>query len=130
MSATAVAFGLATLDAGGRLTFRLHPGQARAHESKKRFILVLAGTQSGKSTYGPLWLHREIQECGPGDYMIVAPSLSLMNVKALPAFKMLFEDLLHLGTTRKQNNRDIFYFSEEGARKTFGTYDPHTPTRV
>lgn len=130
MSATAVAFGLATLDAGGRLVFRLHPGQARAHESKKRFVLVLAGTQSGKTVYGPLWLHREIQACGPGDYMIVAPSLTLMNLKAKPAFDMLFDTLLQLGKTRKEDNRDVFYFSEAGARKMFGTYDPNQPTRV
>jgi hypothetical protein len=130
LSATTVAFGLATLDAGGALHFNLHAGQSRAHLSKKRIILVLAGTQSGKTTYGPLWLHREIQECGPGDYMIVAPSLTLMNLKAKPAFEELFINLLKLGKTRKENNRDIFYFSEEGARRTFGTYDPHAPTRV
>jgi hypothetical protein len=127
---TTVAFGLATLDASGRMTFNLHAGQSRAHLSTKRFILVLAGTQSGKTVYGPLWLHREIQECGPGDYMIVAPSLTLMNLKAKPAFDMLFETILHLGKTKKENNRDVFYFSEEGSRRMFGTYDAKTPTRI
>jgi hypothetical protein len=36
-----------------KLRFNFHPGQWRAWQSLKRFILVLAGTQSGKTSFGP-----------------------------------------------------------------------------
>lgn len=32
---------------GGKMTFHLHPGQTRAFNSQKRFILVLAGSVTG-----------------------------------------------------------------------------------
>ena len=53
-----------------KLRFTLHPGQSEAWASLKRFILVLAGAQSGKTSFGPLWMRREIQARGPGDYLV------------------------------------------------------------
>lgn len=35
---------------GGKLRVRFHSGQYRAWNSRKRFVLVLAGSQSGRST--------------------------------------------------------------------------------
>lgn len=32
---------------GGKLRLSLHPGQAEAWQSERRFILMLAGTQGG-----------------------------------------------------------------------------------
>ena len=46
---------------GGKLTLSFHEGQARAWKSQRRFIFVLAGTQGGKTSWGPWWLWREIQ---------------------------------------------------------------------
>jgi hypothetical protein len=40
----------------GELKFNFHPGQLRAWDSDKRFILVLAGTQGGKTSFGPFTL--------------------------------------------------------------------------
>lgn len=114
----------------GRLQFFFHSGQRRATESTKRFIAVIAGTQSGKTSYGPAWLYREIQRRGPGDYLGVTPTFPLLEVKALPSFLKLFEHLLQVGHYVGSPVRR-FIFSEEGARRTFGDrYDPATETNV
>ncbi len=44
----------------------LHEGQRRAWDSPKRFIFMLAGKQSGKTIFGPLWLFRKVLEFGKG----------------------------------------------------------------
>ena len=59
---------------GHTLALTFHKGQWGAWDSGKRFILLLAGTQGGKTTFGPLWLWREIQQRGPGDYLVVTPT--------------------------------------------------------
>jgi hypothetical protein len=74
----------------GEMRLNLHPGQARAWQSERRFVAVIAGTQSGKTSFGPLWLLREIQRRGPGDYMVVTPNYPLLQKKALPEFLRLF----------------------------------------
>lgn len=58
---------------------------------------MLAGTQGGKTSFGPHWLHREIQMCGPGDYLAVTSTFPLLKLKMLPEFLKLFRDTLHLG---------------------------------
>lgn len=114
----------------GRLRLNLHRGQWRAWQSEKRFILVLAGTQSGKTSFGPHWLYREIQRCGPGDYMVVTPTFPLLELKALPELRRLFEQTLALGRYLSTPSRR-FVFSDEGARRTFGDrYDPYLQTSV
>ncbi len=37
-----------------RLTLNLHEGQTRAWDSKARYVAVIAGTQSGKTSFWPL----------------------------------------------------------------------------
>lgn len=69
---------------GGVLRMTLHPGQSRAWDSKRRFVFVIAGTQGGKTSYGPWWVDREITTCGPGDYLAVAPTYDLFKLKMLP----------------------------------------------
>lgn len=114
----------------GDLEIRLHPGQYRAWQSLKRFVVVLSGTQGGKTSFGPLWLFREMQERGPGDYLVVTPVFPLLELKALPEFKRYFIETLRLGEYRGSPTR-VFRFSEEGARRAFGTaYDPDIETRV
>lgn len=115
---------------GGKLKLNFHAGQWRAWESQKRFIGVLAGTQSGKTSFGPAWLYKEIQSCGPGDYLAVTPTFQLLAKKALPTFQKLFETWLKLGKYTGSPAK-TFTFSEEGAKRTFGDrYDPDTPTKV
>ena len=79
-------------NAEGQRVLRLnfHPGQLKAWNSEARFVLVLAGTQGGKTTFGPHWLAREIQRCGDGDYLAATASYDLLKLKMLPALSDLF----------------------------------------
>lgn len=112
----------------GKLRFHFHKGQLQAWNALKRFILVLAGTQGGKTSFGPIWLWREMQQKGPGDYLVVAPTFPLLELKLLPEFKNLFEDLLQLGRYVGSPTRK-FTLSREGALRLWGA-DPGTPTNV
>ncbi|HXJ14356.1 MAG TPA: terminase family protein, partial [Candidatus Limnocylindrales bacterium] len=76
---------------------RLHDGQARAWNSQKRIIGVLSGSQSGKTTYGPLWLKREITNKGRGDYLAVTATYDLFKLKMLPALRETFEQVYQCG---------------------------------
>ena len=109
----------------GRLRVHMHQGQAKAIRSQARHVLVLAGTQSGKtSRFGPIWLYREIQLRGPGDYLVVAPAFPLLELKLRPEFMRLFDRQLKLGDYTGSPTKK-FVFSEAGSRRTFG--DRHTP---
>lgn len=110
------------------LVFSLHPGQLRAMESERRFVLVLAGFQGGKTVFGPPWLYREIQRRGPGDYLVATPTFPLLSMKVLPEFMTLFKTLLHLGDYTGSPTR-CFTFSADGAYRTFG-HAPEVETKV
>ncbi len=112
----------------GTVDFYPHAGQWTAWTSRKRFIAVIAGTQSGKTSFGPHWLFKEIQERGPGDYMVVTPTFAILDKKALPEFLKVFGRWYGLG--RYYVQKRCFVFSPEGCRRTFGHYDPETPTQV
>lgn len=45
----------------------------------------------------PVWLWREIQRCGGGDYLAATASYGLFNQKFLPSFLRYFEDYLGIG---------------------------------
>lgn len=108
----------------GEMRLYLHPGQERAYDSKRRFVAVTAGTQSGKTSFAPVWLYHEIQEQGPGDYLFVTPTYQLLQLKALPEFLSLFQKRLRLGKYTTSPRR-IFRFSEKGCRTIFEHgYDP------
>jgi len=81
----------------GQAILSPHPGQARAWRSGKRFVFIIAGTQSGKTAYGPWWLYREIQRNGAGDYLAVTASYDLFKLKMLPEMRIVFESVLHIG---------------------------------
>lgn len=89
-------------DAEGKskLRLHLHQGQTRAWDSKRRFVFVIAGTQSGKTVFGPWWLHREIGRCGDGDYLAVTATYDLFKLKMLPEMRRVFCELLGWGTYR------------------------------
>lgn len=114
-----------TLADDGGLDVSFHPGQERAWDAEARFVAVLAGTQGGKTCFGPLWLFREMQRKGPGDYMVVSPTFPLLQKKALPEFKRLFEDLLQIGTYKAGNK--VFEVSPSGEQALWGeTQDTKT----
>lgn len=102
----------------------------KAWRSKRRFVVVTAGTQGGKTSFGPYWLYREIETCGPGDYLIVTPTFQLLERKLLGEFRRVFESILKLGRYRASPMR-VFEFSEQGERRTHKKrYDPNVRTRV
>jgi hypothetical protein len=105
----------------GSLLFFLHKGQRAALECMARIVAVIAGTQSGKTVFGPVWLLHEIIRCGPGEYGVVSPTFSLMEKKALKEFLKLFEKTLKLGSYHKGDRQ--FYFNEEGLLYLFGRSD-------
>lgn len=111
----------------GGLSLDFHPGQWKAWDSDKRFIVVLAGTQGGKTSWGPHWLYREIQRRGPGDYLVVTPTYPLLNLKALPEFLRIFQTLLKLGSHGKADK--VFTFDALGERRTWGS-EQDVETRV
>jgi hypothetical protein len=96
MTMAATPRGMHELDEG-RLRLNLHPGQARAWDSEKRFVTVLAGTQSGKTALGPWWLWREINRRGAGDYLAVTSTYDLFKLKMLPAIREVFENVFGCG---------------------------------
>ena len=80
----------------GEVRLHMHKGQRRVWQSGRRILLMLAGTQSGKPSFDPHWLLREIRRGGQGDYLVVAPTFPLLDLKAIPAFCWLFESMRHL----------------------------------
>lgn len=90
------------------LRFRLHPGQAQAWRSKRRFTFVIAGTQSGKTSFVPLWLDREINEFGHGDYLAATATYDLFKLKFLPEMRRYFVDFLNW----KEDKSDRVFWNE------------------
>ena len=82
---------------GNELQLNLHDGQQQAWDSTARFPVILAGTQSGKTAFGPFWLHREAEEKGNGDYLAVTANYDLFKLKMLPALRVVFEGMFGWG---------------------------------
>lgn len=121
---------LTWIDERGVLQVDLHAGQWRALNSRARHVLVLAGTQSGKTSFGPLWLLMEIQRRGPGDYLIVTPSFVLLELKLRPEFMKLFDKQMRLGAYVGSPIRR-FVFSDSGGERLFGDrHDPDVTTSI
>ena len=97
----------------GKLQLHLHKGQTKAWNGKKRFVFVLAGSQSGKTSFLPWWLWREIQRCGGGDYLAVSPTFPLLEKKMLPEFIKVFHHTLKAGKWWAAN-------------KTYEVFNPET----
>ncbi len=115
------------VDGSGYWRFREHAGQRRMLASRQRFILALAGTQSGKTVSEPWWLLREMARRGPGDYIAASPTFPLMQKKLLPEFLRLFQRRLQLGTYRASDR--IFTLSEYGQAFLFGR-SYNDPTQI
>jgi hypothetical protein len=114
----------------GGLKLNFHEGQSRAWNSKARFIAIIAGSQSGKTSFAPHWLMREIHECGTGDYLYVSSTFTLLQKKAIPELREVFEFRGKLGKYKKADQ--TFVFSEAGMRWIHGAgnYDPDKPTII
>ena len=103
----------------------LHEGQDKARRSKARFVLVLSGAQSGKTALGPPWLLEQMQERGPGNYILVAPTFRLLEKQAIPTLNRFFGTLLKLGSLVGNE----FRISEEGHARIW-PHLPYEPTRI
>lgn len=112
---------------GDKLVLDFHRGQWTAWDSLARFIVILAGTQGGKTSFGPHWLYREIQQRGPGDYMVVTPTYKLLNLKALPELLRIFKTILGVGDYKVSDK--VFEFDAVGERRTWGD-EQDEPTRI
>ena len=88
------------IDSEGKLKLNFHSGQLKAWDSEKRFTFVLAGSQSGKTSFGPWWLWKQIKKYGKGDYLAVTSTFPLLKLKMLPEFLKIFHGLLQLGRWR------------------------------
>jgi hypothetical protein len=83
----------------GALRLRFHSAQSRVMQSTRRFVFMIAGSQSGKTTFGPWWLYREIyggggyDGHGAGDYLAVTATYDLFKLKMLP---VTLETFIHL----------------------------------
>lgn len=112
----------------GKLRFILHRGQTEAWDSQKRFILILAGLQSGKTSFYPPWLWREMKLKGPGDYLVASPTFTLLELKALPEFKRFFVINMKAGEYKASPIRE-FTLNRRGEIMLWGA-PQETPTRV
>lgn len=104
---------------GDDLRLYPHPGQARAWLSSARFVAMLSGSQGGKTSFGPHWLHREINDRGPGDYLAVTATFPLLKLKMLPEFLRLFQNTLHLGIWNGTDR--VFTYHDGETRVIFGS---------
>lgn len=75
----------------GQVRLCFHRNQWRAWDSQARIVAIIAGTQSGKTTFGPAWFFREVQNRGPGDYLVAAPTYPLLGLKTIPEYVRYFE---------------------------------------
>lgn len=115
---------------GIRLRTHPHPHQSEVLKAKKRFLLMLAGTQGGKTSLEPVWLYQEMMRQGPGDYLVVGPTFQLLDKKCIPEFRRLFEHMLKVGEYHASPGH-VLYVHQDGARRMFGRrHDPQTPTRI
>lgn len=109
---------LVSYDADGGLHLNLNVAQQSVGLSEKRFVVLLGGTQLGKTSYCPWWLFNRIREtCRKdelNDYLVVTATYPLMNLKLLPAFVEVYEDILKLGKLNKSEK--VIYFNYRGAK--------------
>ncbi len=102
-----------TREGKAALRYNFHPGQLTAWDSPKRVVAVIAGVRSGKTSFMPLWLHREMMARGPGDYLAVAPFFTILDKALQPEIDNFFGRLMRLGSPSSR----AFTISEDGHRR-------------
>jgi hypothetical protein len=80
-----------------------HRAQNLLTDATRRSLVMSAGAQSGKTSWGPHWLVDEIYRNmsmirgGPGDYLAVTASFDMFKLKMLPAMLTVFETIYGIG---------------------------------
>ncbi len=83
-----------TEDGEDKLRINFHQGQDELWSVEGRHVVASCGTQSGKTCFGSVWLHREIDnwlETSPteqGDFLAVSATYKLMTRKMLPQMRL------------------------------------------
>lgn len=114
----------------GTMRLNMHPGQLRAWDSVAQFIAVLSGTQGGKTVFGPPWMDREIDNRGPGDYLVGTSTFKLLDRKLLPEYRLHFEQYLRQAKWFENKAALIFNreIKERGEMVRFP--DANEPTQI
>lgn len=87
----------------GDIILDMHYYQGLAYNSKARFTFIIAGSQSGKTSFGPWWLKNQIYGDdehpgrGGGDYIAATSTFDMFKLKMLPETRQVFETVCHLG---------------------------------
>ncbi|KKM87328.1 hypothetical protein LCGC14_1269980 [marine sediment metagenome] len=71
----------------GQEQIPFHRAQQLTWECPRRTVAMIAGTQGGKTIFGPQWLWREVLKHGSGDYLATTASYDLFKLKMLPALQ-------------------------------------------
>lgn len=99
----------------------LHDYQAKAFESKARFIGLIAGTGGGKTFFGPIWLLREVRNHPTDSFFVIAPTFPLFNRTTLPEFRRRFDYEPGIKGEYKEQKRE--YRLGSGGIVYFGSAD-------
>jgi hypothetical protein len=74
----------------GRLEINPSEPQFRVLTSEAQIVGMQAGTGSGKTSIGAIWVKAEMEKKGPGDYLVAAPTFPLMEPRVIPELIELF----------------------------------------
>lgn len=107
----------------GRLVIKLHYGQGEAYTAEEEIVAILAGTGGGKTDFGALWLKKQMDNWGSGDYMVVSPSYPLQNLALRPAYKRFFIDTLGIGKYRASDKQITVKYENIDATIFFASAD-------
>ncbi len=112
----------------GELELSLSRPQTEIWEATERTLLMLCGSQAGKTEFGVQWYKREVDNTfNPNDkfndYIIGTTTNPLLDKKLQPEFLNVFRDIYDLGTFLEgkrifqyyNDNRRIFLCSAENA---------------
>ena len=101
------------------IQINLHKGQTRVWKSEARFTAMIAGTGSGKTVMGPIWLYKQIQNNPTGFYLVVSPTYPMFQKTVLPATK----SFLDKATCGEYKAADRVYVLPTGGLIFFGSAD-------
>jgi len=83
-------------------TIRLFDVQGEAYLSDKQFIIVVCGSQSGKTFLGATWARTQMQENGKKNGLISAPTYKVLNQSTLDKLFSMYPELRPYYKEQKQ----------------------------
>lgn len=101
------------------MEIKLHAGQRKALKSKAKYVVVLAGTGSGKTFLGPVWIAKELER-GGREVLVVSPTYLMFQRVVLPYVLNFFEGL---GLLERYKMTERVMELRTGAKLYFGSAD-------